>query len=196
MDSPLKDVSANMRDMKLGASPSKGGALKPSSGRLGLSRKDRLDTVPSSSADLKVGITRDWQGPDKALKPKVATSISVGICFHPSQQFNLGRMWAELTSLCAFAFPLTLGRLNSVATATFRIESSSAQRRLIAMRTQMATRSGRRSQATLQILTLRLTSQLRTLIRPISMGNRLSRILCLLRWDREFSRFQQRHPAR
>jgi len=78
MDSPLKDVSANLRDMKLGASPIKGSSLKAGPGRLGLSRKDRLDSVPSSSADFKVGITRDWQGPDKALKPKVSASISVG----------------------------------------------------------------------------------------------------------------------
>lgn len=77
MDSPLKDVSANLRDMKLGTSPSKSGGLKANSARLGLSRKDRLDSVPSASADLKVGITRDWQGPDKALKPKVAASITV-----------------------------------------------------------------------------------------------------------------------
>ena len=94
MDSPLKEVSANLRDMKLGASPSKGGALKAGAGRLGLSRKDRMDSVPSSSADLKVGITRDWQGPDKALKPKVAASISVSIW---SSMASLVKSEADLT---------------------------------------------------------------------------------------------------
>ena len=77
MASPLKDVSANLRDMKLGISPTKGNSMKSGGGRLALSRKDCLDSVPSSTADLKVGIMRDWQGPDKATKPKVAASISV-----------------------------------------------------------------------------------------------------------------------
>lgn len=103
MDSPLKDVSANLRDMKLGASPTKGSSLKAGPGRLGLSRKDRLDSVPSSSADFKVGITRDWQGPDKALKPKVSASISVSFrCQRTNSSFlSLSEHADHCTHLCS-----------------------------------------------------------------------------------------------
>lgn len=121
MDSPLKDVTSNMRDMKLGASPTKGG-LKGAPGRLGLSRKDRLDTVPSASADLKVGITRDWQGPEKSLKPKVAASISV------SRPPNDGRSAFSIAvrirlTLYDLDLRLPCGKMDSAATATFRTES-------------------------------------------------------------------------
>ena len=96
MDSPLKDISANMREMKLGSSPTKGGGLKAGSSRIGLSRKDRMDSIPASATDLKTGITKDWQGPDKSIKSKLPPSISVSSTFR-------GILYEQLESLSDLA---------------------------------------------------------------------------------------------
>jgi hypothetical protein len=145
MDSPLKDVTSNMRDMKLGASPTKGG-FKGAPGRLGLSRKDRLDTVPSGSADLKVGITRDWQGPEKSLKPKVAASISVSGPPNDGRQAINGPLCIRLT-LCDLDLRLPCGKMDSAATATSRIGSLNDPPLRTRTRTEMAIPSALRCPA-------------------------------------------------
>ena len=85
VDSPLADLSANVRDMRINTSPSKGASLK-SGQRLGaLGRKD---SGIAAVSDLKTAVNKDWQGPDKILKSKVTPSISRGDRYIPNRELK------------------------------------------------------------------------------------------------------------
>nr|UOP57028.1 putative wd repeat-containing protein slp1 [Thecaphora frezii] len=87
-DLPLADISTNLRDIKLGDSPSKGGAYKAGARYVAASRKDRDDSGILSVSDLKTGVTKDWRGPDKFQKTKSATSISRGDRYIPNRELK------------------------------------------------------------------------------------------------------------
>ncbi|WFC99885.1 WD repeat-containing protein slp1 [Malassezia yamatoensis] len=75
MDSPLTDVSANVRPVRMTLSPMRFKTEKSNAPR---SRQEKEDIIPSGMDDARAMISKDWDGPDGVLPPRRRSAATIG----------------------------------------------------------------------------------------------------------------------